>query len=117
VLWAALDKEIAMYHLTNPELFLSILALALAVILGVRSVLGDRKEKSAPFRNYFGSGYQRELLRHSELSESEEWRTDLESRFARLRQRDPSVDERRNKVSSANLSDHEAQRTSRRLHK
>jgi hypothetical protein len=53
-----------------------ILVLVLAFILAVRAILGDRKEHSAPLRNYFDSGYERDLLRHSELSDNEDWRAD-----------------------------------------
>jgi hypothetical protein len=96
-----------MYHFTDAQLLLTVLALALAVILVARSILGDRKEKSAPFRNYFGPGYQRELLRHSELSESEDWQADRESRFTPFRLRSLAVDEQRIKISSSNPSDRE----------
>jgi hypothetical protein len=91
-----------MYHFTNAQLLVGVLALLLVVVLAVRAILGDRKEKSAPFRNYFGTGYQRELLRHSELSENEDWRADRQSRFTPFRFREPGVDERRIKISSAN---------------
>jgi hypothetical protein len=96
-----------MYHLTNPQLLLAILALVLAVILATRSILGDRREKHAPFRNYFGAGYQRELLRHSELSESENWRADQESRFTPLNLRNRAVDEQRIRIISSNRYDRE----------
>lgn len=96
-----------MYHFTNPQLLLGILVLVLAAILAARSILGDRRERPAPFRNYFGSSYQRELLRHSELSESEDWRADRESRFTPLRLRDKGIDGRRFRGSSAHPSDHE----------
>ena len=37
-----------MYHFTNAQLLVGVLALLLAVVLAVRAILGDRKEKSAP---------------------------------------------------------------------
>jgi hypothetical protein len=97
-----------MYHFNNAELLVVVLALLLATILAVRAVVGDRKEKSAPFRNYFGPGYQRELLRHSDLSESEDWRADRQPRFTPLRLRDTGVEEWRMKASPANRSDRES---------
>ena len=97
-----------MYHFNDAELLVGVLAVLLAVILVARAIVGDRKEKSAPFRNYFGTGYQRELLRHSDLSESDDWRADRQSRFMPFRSRDTGVDERRIKVSSATRSDRES---------
>ena len=96
-----------MYHITNAQLLLGILALALAVILAVRSILGDRKEKSTPFRNYFGPGYHRELLRHSDLSESDDWRSENGRRFTPFRIRGLETYRRNAKPTRENPLDRE----------
>lgn len=88
-----------MYHLSNAQWLVGGLALLLAIVLAVRAILGDRKEEPPPFRNYFDPGYQRELLRHSELSESEDWQAEQQSRFTPFRLREPGVDERKGKIS------------------
>ena len=78
-----------MYHFTDVHLLVGVFAVLLFLaLLAVKAVMDARREKSAPFRNYFGSGYQRELLRHSDLSESEDWRADRDSGFTPFRLRD-----------------------------
>ena len=66
-------------------------ALALALVLGVipaiKALLGDRNRDDAPFRDYFGPEYDRDLLRQSTLSETEEWRADDDSRLPSFRLR------------------------------
>jgi hypothetical protein len=97
-----------MYHLTDAQLLVGVLALLLVAVLAVRAFLGDRKEKSAPIRNYFGSGYQRELLRHSELSESDDWRAERESRFTPFRLRDQKAFRSQPQASGRDPRDREA---------
>jgi hypothetical protein len=90
-----------MYHITDVQLLAGVFAVLLwLALLAAKAVLDSRKEKSAPFRNYFGSGYERELLRHSDLSESEDWRADRESRSTPFRLRETSLDEQRIRVSA-----------------
>ncbi len=97
-----------MSHLTDFQLLVGVFALILLlVLLAVKAVFDARKEKSESLRNYFGSGYQRELLRHSDLSESEDWRAERESRFTPFRLRNASVDEQRIKISAAIRSSRE----------
>ena len=95
-----------MHPVIYGQLLVGALVLLLAVVLVARAVVGDRRHKATPFRNYFGPGYERELLRHSDLSESEDWRADRQSRFTpfRLRDpdlRDPDLDKHRIRVNSA----------------
>jgi hypothetical protein len=95
-----------MYHITDAQLLVGVLViLLLLALLAFKAVFDTRREKSASFRNYFGSGYQRELLRHSDLSESEDWRADRDSRFTPIRLRETSLGERR--ISSAIRSNRE----------
>jgi hypothetical protein len=94
-----------MFDFNNAQLLIGVLALVLAAILAAKSILGDRQKKSAPFRNYFGAEYRRDLLRHSDLSESDDWRADRDIRFTPFRLRDDAVGEPRIKVTSANRRD------------
>ena len=90
-----------MYHLTNAQLLVGALALMLAIVLAVRAILEHRREKAAPFGGYFGSGYRRDLLRQSDLSESEDWQADRQCRFTPLRLRDSRAKERRARAGGA----------------
>ena len=97
-----------MYHLTNAQLLVGALVLILAIVLAVRAILGHRREKPAPFRDYFGSGYRRDLLRQSDLSESEDWQAERQSRFTPFRLRDSGANERRTRVGGAARRDRES---------
>jgi hypothetical protein len=96
-----------MYHLTDGQLLVGVLALLL-VVLAVRTVFDYRNEQSAPYRKeqfaisrtYFSSGYQRDLLQLSELSENDDWRPEHETRFTPFRLRDPNSIQPRARVSS-----------------
>jgi len=79
-----------MHHFTDVQLFVGVLAILLFLaLLAVKAVRDARQEESAPFRNYFGSGYRRELLRHSDLSESADWQADGQSHFTPIRLSEP----------------------------
>ena len=84
-----------MFHLTNALLIVGALVLIFCIVMAVRAFLENRREEAAPFRNYFGPGYDRELLRHSSFSETDDWLADRHSRFAPFRLRDPGANERR----------------------
>lgn len=98
-----------MVHITDVQLLVGVLAVLLLLgLLAAKAIIEARKERSAPFRNYFDAGYQRELIRHSDLSECEDWRAERESRFTPLRLRDSGFEEQRINVRSANRRDREA---------
>jgi hypothetical protein len=58
-------KENAMSHLTLVLLIVGAFALILGTVMAVRAYLENRGEEMAPFRNYFGPEYDRDLLRQS----------------------------------------------------
>jgi hypothetical protein len=80
-----------MHHLMDLLLLVSAIILIPGIVMAFRAHLQNRRENAAPFRDYFGPQYDRELLRHSELSESEDWQADPHSRFAPFRLRDPDT--------------------------
>ncbi|MGD0156433.1 MAG: hypothetical protein ABSB50_10060 [Terracidiphilus sp.] len=84
-----------MFHLTNALLIVGALVLIFTIVMAVRGFLENRREEAAPFRNYFDTDYNRELLRHGSFSETEDWLADSHSRFAPFRLRDPGANERR----------------------
>jgi len=83
-----------MIDFTDAILLASALALVLGVIPVIGRSLGDRNGNAAPFRNYFGPDYDRDLLRQSALSETEEWQADLHSRLPSFSLRDLESRER-----------------------
>jgi hypothetical protein len=76
-----------MISFTEAVLLASAFALALSVIPAIRTSLRDRNRRAAAFRDYFGPEYDRDLLRQSTLSETEEWRADDDSRLPSFRPR------------------------------
>jgi hypothetical protein len=102
------EKENSMYHLTDAQFLVGVLALLLVAVLGVRAIFDDRKAKSAPFRNYFDPGYRRELLRHSDLSEREDWQAERQSRFTPFRFRDQEAYRPEGQASGRDRRDREA---------
>lgn len=97
-----------MHHFTDAQLLVGVFVILLFLaLLAVKAVRDARNEDSASFRNYFGSGYQRELLQHSDLSESEDWRADGQSRFTSFRLREPDPIQPREKAGGRPQWDHE----------
>jgi len=84
-----------MDHITKAQLFTGAFILIVCIVLALRAFLKHRRGEAAPFRDYFGPEYDRDLLEHSALSESEEWRADCRPRFTPFRLRDPGANERR----------------------
>ena len=64
-------KENAMPHLAIVLLTVGAFALILGAIRAVRAYFENRGEEMAPFRNYFGPEYDRDLLRQSSWCDSE----------------------------------------------
>ena len=60
-----------MSHLAIVLLILGAFALVLGTIKAVRAYLENRGEEMAPFRNYFGPEYDRDLLRQSSWCDDE----------------------------------------------
>jgi hypothetical protein len=88
-------KETEMDHITKVQFFTGALILIGCIVLAFKAFLKYRRAKAAPFRDYFGPEYDSDLLEHSALSESEEWRADCYPRFAPFRLRNPRDKERR----------------------
>ncbi len=81
-----------MFHITNAILYVGALTLILSILsvgLAVRAFLCGLRGKAAPFRDYFGPEYDRDLLRHSAFSETEDWGAGRSVRFTPFRFRDP----------------------------
>jgi len=78
-----------MDYVTKALLFTGAVILIVCIILALRAIHLLRKEQAAPFRDYFGPGYDRDLLEHSELSETDDWRADRRHSFTPFRLRDP----------------------------
>jgi hypothetical protein len=97
-----------MYYLT----YALLLACAFLLIAGaasvIRAFLDNRSEEAAPFRDYFGSAYDRELLQLSSSSETEDWSADRLPHFTpfRLRVLEPTM--RRAAVGEATRRNHES---------
>jgi hypothetical protein len=65
-----------MLHLLNSLLLVGAFVFAIAMVQAARAMIHRRREEAAPFRNYFTTEYDREMLRYSTLSDDEEWRAD-----------------------------------------
>ena len=83
-----------MFNLTNAML-IGASVVILAIVIAVSAFLVSRREKPAPFCDYFGPEYDRDLLQQSAFSETEDWLADRHARFSPFRLRDPAVNERR----------------------
>jgi hypothetical protein len=88
-------KENDMDHMTKTQLMAGAFFLIVCIILGIRALLRYLRRDSAPFRDYFGPEYDNDMLQHSALSESEEWRVDRHSGFMPFRIRNPGAKDRR----------------------
>jgi hypothetical protein len=64
-------KENAMSHLAIVLLTVGAFVLILGTVKAVRAYLENRGEEMAPFRNYFGPEYGRDLLRQSSWCDNE----------------------------------------------
>jgi hypothetical protein len=80
-------KENAMSHLAIVLLIVGAFALILGTVTAVRAYLENRGEEMAPFRNYFGPEYDRDLLRQSSWCDNES-PYDRQSRFSAFKIRE-----------------------------
>jgi hypothetical protein len=84
-----------MDHITNAPYLVGGFIFIVGIVLALRAMLKHHMQKAAPFRDYFGANYDRELLEHSSSSETEDWRADRHSSFTPLRLHDTGNDKRR----------------------
>jgi len=79
----------------NALLLTGAMILIVCIVLALRAIHKLHKEHTAPFRDYFGPEYDRDLLEHSALSETEEWRAYCRPSFTPFRLRDHRANGRR----------------------
>jgi hypothetical protein len=84
-----------MLNATFSLLFIGAPVFLLGISLAFRRSIQNRRRNAAPFRGYFASIDNRDLLEHSDLSETEDWRADIQARFTPFRLRNPEIDELR----------------------
>jgi hypothetical protein len=60
-----------MSHFTISLAIVGAFVLILGTIMAIRTYLKNRREEVAPFRNYFGAEYSRDLLRQSSWCDDE----------------------------------------------
>jgi hypothetical protein len=77
-----------MFHFLNSVLLVGAFVLVIGAVYAAKVLLRIRKEETAPFRNYFSTEYDRDLLRYSAMSEDEEWQADRHPRTAAFIHRD-----------------------------
>jgi hypothetical protein len=97
-----------MFHFTNVMLFVAVSFLILGVGLAVRVFLGSRREKPAQFRDYFGPQFDGGLQRQSAFSDTEDWPTDRQPRFAPFRLRGSETSQRSAKVNGDSYWDRDS---------
>jgi hypothetical protein len=88
-----------MLNATFSMLFVGAPVVLLGVALAFRRSMHNRRDNAAPFRGYFAPVSDRDFVQHSDLSESEDWRADLQSRFTPFRLRNPEIDELRDRAN------------------
>jgi hypothetical protein len=90
------------YHLTDVQLIIGCFALIIAIFLTMAAVHDLRPKKTQPFRNYFYSDYDGDLLEQSALSDPEEWRTGKQPRLDNFEYSDANSTERLIRVRESN---------------
>ena len=90
-----------MSHLTLVLLIVGAFVLILGTVMAVRAYLENRGEEMAPFRNYFGPEYDRDLLRQSSWCDNES-PYDRRTRFNAFKVRDRGATERYSSGSGTN---------------
>jgi hypothetical protein len=97
-----------MLNATFSLLFIGAPVFFLGIALAFRRSMQNRSRNAAPFRGYFASGDHRDLLSHSDLSETEDWRADIQTRFTPFRLRNPEIDQLRGSANRLNDGDPES---------
>jgi hypothetical protein len=69
------------------------------VLLASIAFYFSRRSESAYSSDYFGPEYDQDLIAQSDMSDSEAWQADYETRFTPFRLRDPGNDAPRIKIS------------------
>ena len=83
-----------MVHPVNSPLLIGAFVLALAFLFAIGLVLGNRRKRAAEFRNYFCSGFERDLFPSSSIGEDESFGSN-NPKFAPIRIRSFSDNENR----------------------
>jgi hypothetical protein len=89
-----------MSHLAIVLLILGAFVLILGTVKAVRAYLENRGEEMAPFRNYFGPEYDRDLLRQSSWCDNEN-PYDRQTRSSAFNVRDQGATERHSSGSGS----------------
>jgi hypothetical protein len=87
-----------MFYVTSAVLLVGVFILIAGVVRSVTAILEHRREEAAPFRDYFGAEYDRDLLRLSSSSETEDWLEDRLPRFTPFRLRPLQLHSRRTAI-------------------
>jgi hypothetical protein len=87
------------YHLTNAQFRVGGFVLILAIVFAIAAFLENRRAKTPPFLNYFGSEYDRAVLQHGSLSEAGGRLADRQTSFEDSYIRDLRAAEWRRSVS------------------
>ena len=95
-----------MSHLAFVLLIVGAFALILGTVVAVRAYLENRGEEMAPFRNYFGPEYDRDMLRQSSWCDDENL-NDRRTRIDAFNIRDRAAIERYSNGSGATWSNRE----------
>ena len=90
------------YHLTDVQLIIGCFALIIAIFLALAAVHDLRPRKTQPFRNYFYSDYDSDLLEQSALSDPEEWRSGKQPLLDNFEYSDANSTERLISVRASN---------------
>jgi hypothetical protein len=100
-------KENAMSHLTIILLIVGAVAFILSTVKAVSAYLKNRGEEIAPFRNYFGPEYDRDLLRQSSWCDGDNNPYDRCTRVDAIDTRDRAATEQHSSGSGATLRNRE----------
>jgi hypothetical protein len=96
-----------MFYVASAILLFGVFILIAVVVRSVNRILQRRREEAAPFRDYFGAEYDRDLRRLSSSSETEDWSADRLPRFTPFRLRTPESRSQNSDDSVSNLRNRE----------